>query len=342
MKLKINIIDAGHGDCILLDFEHTKILIDCGPFKPFLTRRNVHNSLKNLIGSEQKIDLAIVTHNDDDHIGGFKSLIDEGVKLETIVFNSLQDIPDIITSSQKQISYNQNNALKQKLLAEREIKTLCLTRDSTPLIVNDIKLIAITPTVETLERMLKDADAKKEREEKKKMPKQISNSITEEIKPADALQKIQSDQDVFTKDTSITNKSSIGLVVEYRGFSGLFLGDAHAEDVIEGLKIAGFGNHQFDVVKISHHGSERNTNIELLELLGKTEYILCADNETHHKHPNNTTLARILSLDKNQTIHLSSNNPSLSAKIDDFKSLGFSINETYPTNGVNTLCYEYK
>ncbi|GAA5003035.1 MBL fold metallo-hydrolase [Acinetobacter puyangensis] len=339
--LKIHVIDAAHGDCILLYFDHSKILIDCGP-KSFKARRGVLANIEKILGGNSVIDIAIVTHNDDDHIGGFEFLLDTPIKINTIIFNSLQDIPDIIKSSQKQISYNQDNILRQKLLEERGIQIQCLTRNSTPLIFRDIKLIAITPTVETLERMLKDADAKKEREEKKKKPKQISSSITEEIKPANALQKIQSDQDVFTKDTSITNKSSIGLVVEYRGFSGLFLGDAHAEDVIEGLKIAGFGNHQFDVVKISHHGSERNTNIELLKLLGKTEYILCADNETHHKHPNNTTLARILSLDKNQTLHLSSNNPSLSAKIDDFKSLGFSINETYPTNGVNTLCYEYK
>ena len=102
--LKIHVIDAAHGDCIFLDFESTKILIDCGPYKPFLTRRNVHNNLKQLLGPEQKIDLAIVTHNDDDHIGGFESLIDGGVKLETIIFNSLQDIPDIIKNSQKQIS----------------------------------------------------------------------------------------------------------------------------------------------------------------------------------------------------------------------------------------------
>lgn len=339
--LKIHVIDAAHGDCILLDFEHTKILIDCGPLKPFLTRRNVRNNLKNLIGSEQKIDLAIVTHNDDDHIGGFESLIDEGVKLEAILFNSLQDIPDIIKSSQKQISYNQDNKLKQKLLAEREIKTICLTRDSSSLIINDIELTAITPTVETLDRMLNDANVQKEREEKKKRQKQISSSKTEEIEPAEALEKIQSGQDTFVKDPSITNRSSIGLLIRCGAFSGLFLGDAHAEDVIEGLHILGFSNHQFDVVKISHHGSERNTNIELLELLGKTEYILCANNETHH-HPNNITLARILSLDNNPTIHLSSNNPTLAAKIDDFKSLGFSINETYPTNGVNTLCYEYK
>src|SRR5690606_39932808 len=115
-----------------------------------------------------------------------------------------------------------------------------------------------------------------------------------------------------------------------------------ADDVSEDLNIAGFGKYQFDVVKISHHVSERNTKIELLDLLGKTEYILCANNESHHNHPNNITLARIISLDNNPTIHLSSNSSNLSAKIEEFKRLGCSINETYPSNGMNTLSYEHK
>lgn len=338
--LKIHVIDATHGDCLLLDFDHSKILIDCGP-KSFKARRDVLANIEKILGENSVIDIAIVTHNDDDHIGGFEFLLDTSIKINTIVFNSLQDIPDIIKNSQKQISYNQDNALKQRLLAERGIKTLCLTRDSSPLIINDITLTAITPTAEALECMLNDANVQKEREEKKRRQKQISSSKTEEIKPEEALQKIQSGQDVFVKDPSITNKSSIGLVIQYGSFSGLFLGDAHAEDVIEGLNILGFNNHQFDVVKISHHGSERNTNIESLSLLGKTDYILCANNEKHY-HPNNMTLARILSLDNTPTIYLSSNNPSLLEKINDFKKLGFSINESYPTNGVNTLCYEYK
>ena len=338
--LKIHVIDATHGDCLLLDFDHSKILIDCGP-KSFKARRDVLANIEKILGENSVIDIAIVTHNDDDHIGGFEFLLDTSIKINTIVFNSLQDIPDIIQDSQKQISYSQDNALKQRLLAERGIKTLCLTRDSSPLIINDITLTAITPTAEALECMLNDANVQKEREEKKRRQKQISSSKTEEIKPEEALQKIQSGQDVFVKDPSITNKSSIGLVIQCGSFSGLFLGDAHTEDVIEGLTVLGFNNHQFDVVKISHHGSERNTNIDLLNLLGKADYILCANNEKHH-HPNNITLARILSLDSTPTIHLSSNNPSLLEKIDGFKSLGFSINETYPTNGVNTLCYEYK
>ena len=338
--LKIHVIDATHGDCLLLDFDHSKILIDCGP-KSFKARRDVLANIEKILGENSVIDIAIVTHNDDDHIGGFEFLLDTSIKINTIVFNSLQDIPDIIKNSQKQISYNQDNALKQRLLAERGIKTLCLTRDSSPLIINDITLTAITPTAEALECMLNDANVQKEREEKKRRQKQISSSKTEEIKPKEALQKIQSGQDVLVKDPSITNKSSIGLVIQYGSFSGLFLGDAHVEDVIEGLNILGFNNLQFNVVKISHHGSERNTNIESLSLLGKTDYILCANNEKHY-HPNNMTLARILSLDNTPTIHLSSNNPSLLEKINDFKKLGFSINESYPTNGVNTICYEYK
>lgn len=221
--LKIHVIDATHGDCLLLDFDHSKILIDCGP-KSFKARRDVLANIEKILGENSVIDIAIVTHNDDDHIGGFEFLLDTSIKINTIVFNSLQDIPDIIKNSQKQISYNQDNALKQRLLAERGIKTLCLTRDSSPLIINDITLTAITPTAEALECMLNDANVQKEREEKKRRQKQISSSKTEEIKPKEALQKIQSGQDVFVKDPSITNKSSIGLVIQYGSFSGLFLG----------------------------------------------------------------------------------------------------------------------
>lgn len=46
--VNVNILDAGYGDCLLLDFEHTLILIDSGP-KTFLIRRNVIAKLKELI-----------------------------------------------------------------------------------------------------------------------------------------------------------------------------------------------------------------------------------------------------------------------------------------------------
>ncbi len=59
-------------------------------------------------------------------------------------------------------------------MVERGIKTLSLIRDFSPLTINDITLIAITPTAEALECMLNDANVQKEREEKKEKGKSKS------------------------------------------------------------------------------------------------------------------------------------------------------------------------
>lgn len=340
MKLEVNVIDAGHGDCILLKFGHTNILIDCGP-KNFKIRNRVLTTIKSLLGTEGKIDIAIVTHNDDDHIGGFEFLIDDKVKVDKIIFNSLEDIPNIIKNRQLQISYTQDNELRKKLLTEREIEIASLTRESASIVHNDIKITAITPTLEILEKMHRDYISEEKRKENRKQ-KQISSSRTDEITIEEALAKIRSNQDIFEKDRSITNKSSIGIIIEYLGFKGLFLGDAHAEDAIEGLKGMGIENCKFDAVKISHHGSEKNTNAELLELIGKTEYILCADKMTKNNHPNNITLTRILNYDDKPSIHFSSNNRSLSDTMSKCRSLGFQIKDTYPSANVNKIYYEHK
>ena len=139
--LKIHVIDAAHGDCILLDFDHSKILIDCGP-KSFKVRKDVLANIAKLLGEHGTIDIAVVTHNDDDHIGGYEFLLDKGIKIGTIIFNSLKDIPNIIKSTQKQISYSQDHLLRKKILEERGIQVQCLTRDSVHFIHRDIKFQA--------------------------------------------------------------------------------------------------------------------------------------------------------------------------------------------------------
>ncbi|KJF83405.1 hypothetical protein UA31_02250 [Photobacterium angustum] len=67
--------DAENGDCLLLINNETQfsILIDSGPKSSSVTER-IFNNIRAIIGNKA-IDLAIVTHNDDDHIGGFKRLL---------------------------------------------------------------------------------------------------------------------------------------------------------------------------------------------------------------------------------------------------------------------------
>ncbi|WP_046206242.1 ComEC/Rec2 family competence protein [Acinetobacter radioresistens] len=339
--LKIHVIDAGHGDCILLDFDHTKILIDCGP-KKIKTRKVVLSTLDELLASNKKIDVAIVTHNDDDHIGGFKYLLEKDIKIEKIIFNSLYDIPNIVSSNSSQISFTQDNELRKTLLEDASIKVDTLTRVNHTLEINGIRITAITPTLDALNSLLKAYETNEiKKGEKEVVSDQISSHKENDTPLKECITNIQKGDDTFVKDISKPNKSSISIIVTYKNFNGLFLADAHVEDIIAGIREMGYENTQFNVTKLSHHGSEKNTSTELLELLGKTEYILCAD-KSKHNHPNNMTLARLLNFDNNPTIHFSASKEKLSCLLEELVASSISIKSTFPINNLNTILYEYK
>lgn len=258
----INVLDAGHGDCILLDFIHTLILIDSGP-KTFLIRRNVIEKLKDVL-HDRAIDIAIVTHNDDDHIGGYEYVLSSGIKIEKFIFNSLSICGEIFNDHEQQISYNQDISL-DTLIKDKTVSLEALVFGNEPVIINDIKLIPLTPTIDALHHMHDDYI-------KKNQP-QISSDEKVEPTLLECIEEVANGTDKFLPDRSITNRTSLSLIIEYNGFRGLFLGDAWATDVIESFRLNKI-EPGFCVTKLSHHGSERNSNSELINIIGKTEYII--------------------------------------------------------------------
>lgn len=79
MCINISLLQASYGDSIFISKNGYNILIDGGiaqTYQDFHNRRNPDKPLKLLIDDlkrkEQHIDLLIVTHIDDDHIGGIK------------------------------------------------------------------------------------------------------------------------------------------------------------------------------------------------------------------------------------------------------------------------------
>ncbi|EPM5067210.1 ComEC/Rec2 family competence protein, partial [Salmonella enterica subsp. enterica] len=222
----INVLDAGHGDCILLDFIHTLILIDSGP-KTFLIRRNVIEKLKYLL-NDRTIDIAIVTHNDDDHIGGYEYVISSGIKIEKFIFNSLSICGEIFTDHEQQISYNQDVNL-DTFIKDKGISLEALVFGNEPIIINDIKLIPLTPTIDSLQYMHDDYLRKNQ--------PQISSDKNLEPTLAECIEEITNGNDKFIPDRSITNRTSLSLIIEYNSFRGLFLGDAWASDIIECFRL---------------------------------------------------------------------------------------------------------
>lgn len=327
--MQIDILDAGHGDCLLVTCGTTLILIDSGP-KSLKIRRNIIDKLAALLGG-RPIDVAIVTHNDDDHIGGFKYMIDSGIFIKSFIFNSLELLPKIIKkkANTKKISFRQDREL-HRLLNDESVKVRTFQYEDTPITLNELTFTPLTPNNEILSKLHDKA---------KKKNKKIAGTKAVEQTIPECLAELQMNTDHFVEDSSVTNKSSISFILEYQGIRSVFLGDSHPSDVIAALKSKQLSKLPFKVVKLSHHASHKNTNKELIELLGKTEYIICAD-KSHHEHPNNKTISRILSFNSKAKFHLSADNKRLRDMFDDCVRCGYPVTVTYSKEGVNRVCYE--
>lgn len=101
--------------------------------------------------------------------------------------------------------------------------------------------------------------------------------------------------DVYLADDSPTNGSSIAAIVESGGKSLLLLGDAWAEDVAAELRRTHGGSSlkSFDAIKVSHHGSLRNTSVDLLSLIDAPLFLV-STNGAGHAHPDFEVLAEIV------------------------------------------------
>lgn len=100
----------------------------------------------------------------------------------------------------------------------------------------------------------------------------------------------------FEEDTSISNGSSISFVFEKNDKKLLFLADSHPSIILESLK-KHYSEYdfpiEFDIIKLSHHGSVTNTSKELLKAIDSKNFII-SSNGSKFGHPNIETIARII------------------------------------------------
>lgn len=108
-------------------------------------------------------------------------------------------------------------------------------------------------------------------------------------------QKMPSLEQGYTRDSSPTNGSSLAFVLELDGKRIMMLGDAWAEEVVTTLEeITQDLPEHFDAIKISHHGSIRNTSPKLLGMIDAPIYMISTDGQKHQKHPDIAVLQAIV------------------------------------------------
>lgn len=97
-----------------------------------------------------------------------------------------------------------------------------------------------------------------------------------------------------SKETTCSNKASMAFIWTYENVPRmLFLGDASHERVCESIKDKFKEFPLFlDLIKISHHGSKKNTSIELMNLVDSNLYVIPGGR--NNSSPSFETLAKIL------------------------------------------------
>jgi beta-lactamase superfamily II metal-dependent hydrolase len=126
-------------------------------------------------------------------------------------------------------------------------------------------------------------------------------------------QSFDKDIEDFEEDSKEANGSSIAFILEYGKYKLLFLGDAHPTLIEEKLKAlyepSDFPMY-FDAIKISHHGSRKNTSPTLLQLVDSNNYLI-STNGDKHCHPDIETLALIIKRETEFTRNLIYNHKNI-------------------------------
>lgn len=119
-------------------------------------------------------------------------------------------------------------------------------------------------------------------------------------------------------DQSVPNLSSIALLAELDGRSLLLTGDARADQVLEGMQEAGVldgdGRRHVSVLKVPHHGSIRNITPDFLRAVTADTYVISADGR--YGNPDVDALALIVEVahEQDRRIELAMTNTTTSSE----------------------------
>lgn len=120
-------------------------------------------------------------------------------------------------------------------------------------------------------------------------------------------------------DRSVFNLASIVVLAKQDGRSVLLTGDARGDHILDGLQSAGLlrdGHLHVDVLKVPHHGSDRNVSTDFFRTVTAEHYVFSGDGK--HSNPELATLDMVLEArgDAPFTLHFTNHEDRLERHLD--------------------------
>lgn len=288
--LTIHFIDVGQGDSVFIELpDDTTMLIDAGK----KGKGSVVQEYIETLGYTQ-IDYLIVTHGDDDHVGGIPTILDE-FEVKNIyrpyqfavkdgVVNSKDDLKSLYTEDAKNIITNQPyNTFIEKAYVETYMDEN-----------NEVQEAIVSTHYDTL----------------KILPVSGSDFTIEFFGPLRTVNGQnfeQNDKIVETigypsiyygsSNPKIKNSASCVMLLEYNDGSYLFTGDAI--DLQEKALINSLTSEErqrfseVELYHVAHHGSRDSSCAEFLELIKPKMSIISVGEGNTYEHPHAEAVDRI-------------------------------------------------
>ena len=311
-ELEVKFFNVGCGDGISIRFFGDdklfhNVIIDGGTERGKVYDNTLKKELERITLAGEIIDLWIITHIDDDHIGGILRFIKDKPLIEkfdlsktTFWFNYSSFDYDTGLRLDKFKSVHQGITLREflkqnsKLLEEihSEIK---------PIELYGARLTILSPSLSELQQLKEKWEKAESNIRTRSYSKQLSGVKNDYSTPIEGF-----DLSSFKLDASIENSSSIAFLFEYADKKILFTGDSHPTVLVNSLNSIGYSAENkliLDRMQIPHHGSKGNFNNELLAITDCSHFVISGDGVNRHSLPNKVTLARILNLKRDQAIN---------------------------------------
>ncbi len=318
--LAIEMLPGGHGDALVVEYGEGsnvhRLLIDAGTIHSY---DGVRGEL--LRRRDEKYDAFVITHVDEDHIGGAVPLLEDPDlrhRISEVWFNGFVHSKrggnvlgpidgERLTKTINDGGFTWNTPFPEPVSTVVGGPVVVPSKGSLPSLKlgGGATVYLLSPAGPKLKSMAKVWDKVvtdaglvpgegTDREGRVPAPREKRVKKLPEILTArqlDALAKPTS------SDSSPANGSSIAFVLEYGGARALLTGDAHPTMLVPALKrfgrMTGESRVRVDVCKLPHHGSRANVTTALIEVIATSRYLVSTDGLTFG-HPDDAAMARII------------------------------------------------
>lgn len=279
------------------------IFIDAGFERIF--RQVLSDEISTIALRGEKINLWIISHIHDDHIGGaigYVNAIKAGLVPDIVQkwwYNSPRFHPKKILAANSHVSnptsIRQGDQLSLYLSESGKWNRADVLSETEVYQIGELKISRLSPGLEQLDQLRKKyklLGVPLERIENKKISEAMGAGKRDYHFKVNELENM-----TFSEDHNIENGSSISVLTDYNGFKILWLADAHPSTIVESLKKMGYSIENpiiCDWVKVAHHGSVANNSVELYQLIQCSEYVISVNGDNSHGLPNKAALVNIL------------------------------------------------